>query len=140
MKKAFNRILIIDDDPTFIFLTKMTLSKISFAKDITSYTDPAEALIDLKKVSSDTNYDLPEIIFLDLSMPVMDGWNFLDEYHYLPDTLIQNCKIFILYSSIDPDDIKRSQSYPKVLDIISKPLAINKVKEIQEHSYKQVIK
>jgi CheY-like chemotaxis protein len=94
-----------------------------------AFTDPLQALEQLKQWLVNATF-LPEIIFLDIEMPDMNGWEFLDELHALPDTLIEKCYIIILTSSIDVDDIEKSKTYSVVRDFISKPLTTDKLKEI----------
>ena len=132
MKKTFDLVFLIDDDLKFSFITKTLLSKISFAKEIVDYSDASEALNQLKKNTKNGGGKLPDIIFLDLNMPGMDGWDFLEEYKSLPASFRNDCKLFVLTSSIDPVDKLKSQSYAFVTDFISKPLARDKVNSIQE--------
>jgi CheY-like chemotaxis protein len=134
MKKTFDLVYLIDDDLKFSFITKTLLSKISFAKEIVDYSDASEALEQLKKNTQNGNGKLPDIIFLDLNMPGMDGWDFLEEYKSLPASFRQKCKLYLLTSSIDPVDKNKSQSYTFVSDFISKPLARDKVNWIQENN------
>src|SRR5258705_7999051 len=96
MKNQFKRVYLIDDDPTFNFITKLMLKKISFADEIIDYVDANEALTRLQHETADANDPFPDLIFLDLNMPGMDGWDFLDAYQTLPNQFIQKCKLYIL--------------------------------------------
>lgn len=134
MKRTFDLVFLIDDDLKFSFITKTLLSKISFAKEIVDYSDASVALEELKKNTQNGGGKLPDVIFLDLNMPGMDGWDFLEEYKSLPAFFRDECKLYVLTSSIDPVDKIKSQSYTFVADFISKPLAREKVNWIQENN------
>ena len=67
------------------------------------------------------------IIFLDINMPIMDGWQFLDEYKIIKSSLKFKCKIFVLSSSINPDDIKKAESNVFVSKYLAKPLSMDNV-------------
>lgn len=120
-------ILCVDDDPITLMLCKMVISKASFAKEIITAQNGEEALIyfdelKLNNLGSDIK-KYPELILLDLNMPVMGGWEFLDHFSkndYAP--FFKQCKVIVLSSTIDPDDIKKAKTYPMVLDFLSKPI------------------
>jgi CheY-like chemotaxis protein len=130
--RIFKHVFLIDDDPMFNFLTKTALKKVAFADDIHDYVDASEALDTLRNQIHSDKEVLPEIIFLDLNMPGMDGWDFLEEYRKLPESFIENCKVYILTSSIDTNDINRSRLYPFVSDFISKPLTLSTLTSIRQ--------
>ncbi len=75
MKKVY----LIDDDDIFVFLTKKTILKVSEDVDVEVFSDGLQAITHLKQIYSKEEL-LPDVIFLDLNMPVMDGWEFLAEY------------------------------------------------------------
>jgi CheY-like chemotaxis protein len=123
-----NKVLLIDDDSIFNFLNKKIIELSRFAPDVSCYTDPKEALDELKRLSltgenSFPDKNFPDIIFLDINMQDMDGWEFLDEYEKLPESSKQKCRVFMLSSSIDPSDIEKAKTYRSVKDFISKPLS-----------------
>lgn len=131
-------ILCVDDDPITLMLCKMVISKASFANEIITAQNGEEALnyfddIKLNNLGNEISR-YPQLIFLDLNMPVMGGWEFLDMFskHDYPK-LFKNCKVIVLSSTIDPADINKAKTYPMVYDFMSKPIT----KEMLE-SLKQV--
>src|SRR5580700_2468787 len=125
-------IFLIDDDPVFVYLTKKIICSINGGCKIREFGDGELAIEQLRTICSDTAA-LPDIIFVDLSMPVMDGWEFLDEYALLRPTLSKPIELFIVSSSISPQEVERSKSYPAVLDFLIKPVAKGKIAEIISH-------
>ena len=70
------------------------------------------------------------MVFLDINMPGKNGWDFLDEFERMCDEIKKNCKVYMLTSSIDPSDVKKSQSYETVKDFIIKPLTKEKLSKL----------
>tara|TARA_R110002049_G_scaffold308561_1_gene512935 strand:- start:366 stop:761 length:396 start_codon:yes stop_codon:yes gene_type:complete len=124
---GINTTCIIDDDPIFVFGSKILLRNNSFASNIVVCQNGKEAL-DMIVAMLELGEVLPEVIFLDLNMPIMDGWEFLEEFGKLPN--VQNIKIFILSSSIDSRDIEKAKQYYIVNDFIAKPLTDRKIIEL----------
>lgn len=118
---------IIDDDPIFIFGMKKIMDVIGFCNSIMVFKNGKEALNNLKAIIL-ANEKLPDVILLDLNMPILDGWQFLEEFIQIP------CKkkivIYVVSSSVDPEDVLRAKSYERVSDYIVKPVSIEKLKEI----------
>ena len=121
-----DKILCVDDDAITLMLCKMVLSKNSFSNEIATATNGEEALNyfkTLKKTIIETpSTKVPQLIFLDLNMPVMGGWEFLDHFNSLEFSEFKNIKVIVLSSTIDPEDIEKSKTYPMVIDFLSKPI------------------
>jgi CheY-like chemotaxis protein len=126
-----NSILLIDDDNIQHFIAKATLKKLGQELNLLSYLEASDALTYLATLSSE---DLPTFILLDLNMPNMDGWEFLDHYKNLP----HRTDIIIVTSSIDVNDINKSKEYTDVKQFVSKPLDAEKLNTILNF-YKQEI-
>lgn len=112
-----NLAYLIDDDEIIIYLTERLLLNEQYCKKIRHFIDPIEALNSLKKAIS-TGIEIPEFILLDLNMPRMDGWHFIEHFR----TLKVNIPIFIITSSINPSDKVRAYQINEVKDFIIKPL------------------
>ncbi|HXB33677.1 MAG TPA: response regulator [Puia sp.] len=125
-------IFLIDDDPVFVYLTKKIICSVNGGCEIMEFSDGELAIDHLRTISGDSA-SLPDVIFVDLSMPVMDGWEFLDEYTQLQSTLSKRIELFIVSSSISPQEVERSKTYPAVLDFLIKPVAKGKIAEIMSH-------
>jgi CheY-like chemotaxis protein len=117
---------IIDDDKLSVKLVSMLIAKNEFCEKINPFFSPQVALEELKKNCIE-NKNMPDAILLDLNMPVMDGWQFLDEFNDLP--IQKEISIFIMTSSIDPADIDMVKNYKMVKSYIMKPINAEKLKE-----------
>lgn len=115
---------IIDDDKLTVKLISILVSKNKFCEEIQSF-DNAQHAIDKLKQNASNNGVLPDAILLDLNMPVMDGWQFLDEFMLLP--IKKEISIFIMTSSIDPVDIEMAKKYKIVKDYVEKPITSKKL-------------
>ncbi|MFM2369963.1 MAG: hypothetical protein RL619_2280 [Bacteroidota bacterium] len=120
-----DQILCIDDDPITLMLCKKVIVKASFSNEIITSQNGEEALFYFNKIKYNTDNKLkkhPELIFLDLNMPVMGGWEFLDIFNTIDYSEFSSIKVVVLSSTIDPEDLKKSKSYPMVIDFLSKPI------------------
>ncbi|RKS03160.1 response regulator [Flavobacterium sp. 102] len=127
--KQIELLALVDDDDTFIFITKKIIEKTNNVKEVKVFNNGLDALNYLKD-NLNTQYKLPEIIFLDLSMPIMDGWQFLDEFTSIESNNIKKIIIYICSSSISPHDILKAKKISAVSDYIIKPVTKDKFTEI----------
>jgi CheY-like chemotaxis protein len=113
-------VLLVDDDLIFCFLNRRILQTLPFVERIDTAQNGQQAL-ELFNSYSAGGKPLPDIVLLDLNMPVLDGFGFLEAFNQLPLHEKQNVSIIILSSSQNPSDIERARSYG-VRQYLSKPL------------------
>lgn len=116
------RFWIIDDDDIFLFGAKRMIQKTDFACELKTFHNPEEALATLFSCPEE---NLPELIFLDINMPIIDGWDILDAIE--GKTMANKLKIFMTTSSIDPQDTIRIENHPLITGHIEKPISIEKL-------------
>lgn len=128
-------ILCVDDDPITLMLYKKVIIKAEFGTTILFAQNGEEALDLLKAASSSENLSgtkqIPDIIFLDLNMPVMNGWDFLEHFSNEFYPKFSGIKVVILSSTIDPSDYLKAKQYEAVTHFLSKPLTVEMLLELQ---------
>lgn len=117
--------LLIDDNYIDNFVTSKLLESCKFAEQIIVRQSPQEAISSLRNGSV-----TPDVIFLDIRMPVMNGFEFLQEYDKLNIKNKDDIKIFMLSSSLDPTDMQRSHSNKYITQFIHKPLTAKVLEEL----------
>ena len=125
-------ILLIDDDEINNFISIKLIKKALSNAEISSCLNGKLAIEELTEIQKNSPEKLPDFILLDINMPIMNGWEFLDEYKRLEIDTTGRSKIFIISSSVFSNDISRARSYPLVKNFISKPLSVEKIREMLE--------
>lgn len=125
--KKIDTVCIVEDDPMHLFITKKYIELSGYVKDILVCRDGKEAFTKLELMLSN-NEPLPKIIFLDLNMPVWDGWQFLDRFTQIK--LEKEMTIFILTSSDSEEDHRRAEKYGLTGNYLVKPLKQDQLKII----------
>ncbi|WP_025742972.1 response regulator [Aquimarina pacifica] len=132
MTKNNRKLCLVDDDVIHQFIIKKLIQRVdNEKKDLLVFSNGEEAIRHLKSSYNDIE-QLPDLILLDLNMPVMDGWEFLDEYNSIAPLLKKKIKIYILSSSKNPEDIKKAMTYTKISEYITKPINETQLSSIIE--------
>lgn len=126
----YNNVLLVEDDPITVMVCDRIIKISSFADKVTSCENGKYALDYLTNLVNQQQ-EIPEIIFLDINMPVMNGWDLLEELEQIKGAFSRLPRIYILSSTVDPEDYKRAKSYNAVVDFISKPLSKDFLDEIE---------
>lgn len=123
-------ILLVDDDEINNFISIKLIKKALDNTNISSCLNGRFAIEELVEIQKNNPSLLPDFILLDINMPIMNGWEFLDEYKRLNLDPLGKSKIYIISSSVFSNDINKARSYPLVKNFISKPLSVEKIKEM----------
>ncbi|NRR91086.1 response regulator [Winogradskyella undariae] len=118
---------IIDDDPIFIFGAKRMMQLSNFCNSFMVFKNGQEAINNLKPIMN-SDEAIPNVILLDINMPIMDGWQFLDEFIKIESH--KSITIYIVSSSIDPVDLNRAKRYDNIKNYIIKPISFKKLESI----------
>ncbi len=118
---------IIDDDPIFVFGAKKIMQYADFCSAFMIFHNGEEALINLKSIIN-AGEKLPDLILLDLNMPIMDGWQFLDEFTKIKTE--KSITIYIITSSVDPADVEKSKEYDNVNNYLVKPITLETLQKL----------
>lgn len=121
LKPKFERVMIIDDNTIDLYISSRLIIKNYFGEKVLEYSDAKEALLYLLK-NQDNISVLPQVIFVDIYMPLMSGFEFLEAYDKLPIDLKNNCRTYIISSTIDDDDIIRARRDKNVVSFQVKPI------------------
>lgn len=122
MKDSVKRFLLVDDDPQNNFLSKMVLKKLFGDVDVNDFLIPEDGLEFIEAEPIHDTSDGKTTLFLDINMPSMTGWEFLEKFNTFKTSLNEQYNIYILSSSVDISDINRAKANPLVIDFIQKPL------------------
>ncbi len=121
---AYSQTCIIDDDAIAVFGLKRTMATIGFTANLSIFENGLDALENFGQLLEDGS-DLPTLIFIDLNMPVLDGWGFMDEFTKLLPTEKKRPKIFIMTSSIDVRDIEKAKTFGLEANYLIKPVSVD---------------
>lgn len=129
MGKKIEIACVIDDDQVYVFGLKKLIEFSNFCKNVLVFANGEEALKYLKPIVTNV-HELPDVILLDINMPVMDGWEFLEEFIKIKHQLAKDITIYMVSSSIQQSDIDKAKQYTEVSDYLIKPIKLDDLKRI----------
>jgi len=132
---AVDLVMLVDDNDTDNFISKRIIELTKFAKRIEIKNSGKSALQYLES-EKDNDVNLPDLIFLDINMPIVDGFVFLYEFEKFPDNIKQKSKVIILSSSDNKRDIDRIVNNNYVIKFITKPLTDDVLKDLKNILFK----
>lgn len=134
-----NQVFIVDDDPITVTICSMALKNSAFCSATISAENGKEGIDYFSKLLKEKQLKpelvAPDLILLDLNMPVLDGWGFLEEYIRKYADRLPETRLAILSSSINPQDYARANKYDIVFDFINKPLTLDIIEELKNHEF-----
>ena len=122
-------VALVDDDKIFRLTASKTITTSLLTDKILQFENGEDALTFLKENASSAG-ELPDYIFLDINMPYVDGWMFLEDYHNLKSDLKKTITIYMISSSIDPRDMSRAKENADIRDYVIKPVSKEKFIEL----------
>ncbi len=129
MERKLN-IWIVDDDPIFQMIFKMMIERVNALIAVGQFKNGQEAIDAIKNIGKDEDR-IPDYIFLDINMPVKTGWDFLNELPAIVDpSFISRTKVYIVSSSINPEDEEKARTYSLTEDFLIKPLSESLIESI----------
>jgi CheY-like chemotaxis protein len=127
--KSIKTLCVIDDDVIYQFAIKLTIEQLELAQSVITFSN-GELAKNFFQENLLSEEKLPDVILLDINMPIMDGWDFLNWFTGQQNLLPRQIPIFMVSSSIDWRDIEKAKSYESVVDYLSKPLTEGNYYEI----------
>ncbi len=126
---TINTVMLIDDDPVSNKISQLFMRKHQWSAQVITFEDGQQALQALQTGGAQA---VPDVILLDVGMPVYDGWDFLEEYEKLPPERTGRSLLYMLSSSINPPDIQKAAHYRTVKAYLTKPLTQQALEQIQQ--------
>jgi CheY-like chemotaxis protein len=131
-------ICIVDDDEVYTFIVKKIIEIYELADNVLTFSDGEKAYNYIKENKGKPDL-LPDIILLDINMPIMDGFLFVEGYTKLKQEINKEISIYMVTSSIDPIDLERSKKHTEIKGFITKPVSAEVLEKIMKTLRSQII-
>lgn len=131
---SYNATMLIDDNEIDNLINQKMIESCALSKNVLVHTGAKSALEFLKniyKLSSEENLLIPELIFLDIDMPIMDGFQFMDEFAKLPEIIKNKTKVVMLTSSLSPHDVTKAKKNAHIVKFLNKPLSLEELEKLR---------
>ena len=122
--------IVLDDDRSNNLICEFSVRRFSAAADIKTFLDPEVALQYIRDNYDEKDHDLSTVLFLDINMPILSGWEFLEIFEEFPSKIKNHFRIYMLTSSIDTRDQEKASANILVQGFLSKPLSAKMVADI----------
>jgi|AntRauTorckE5430_2_1112549.scaffolds.fasta_scaffold09860_1 CheY-like chemotaxis protein len=129
MARKLPLVAIVDDDLIYQFMLSRIINRDNLAEKILTFPD-GEKAIEYLTDNKATNENIPDVIFLDTNMPILDGWQFIEEYASMKAEIKKKVVIFMFSSSIDPSDAESASKISEISNYIIKPASSEEMKVI----------
>lgn len=136
-QEKINRIMLVDDDEIHSNLCYELILRAGIANHVSIFNDAEEALDHLRSRVGNAD-ELPDVIFLDINMPFMDGWDFLDAYEEFRTQMKKEIMLILLTSSVYKNDIEKAKQYKAVSEYIKTPISIDKLVETRNEYFRNL--
>lgn len=123
-------VLVVDDDPVFKLIARKLFERTGDFFEVTFAENGLEAIELLRTTIEGKMNPLPDIILLDIEMPIMNGWGFMEEFVKLPVEDTRDISVYTVSSSIAQEDKNKTASYPQIKAYITKPLTVDIIRSI----------
>lgn len=129
---TFQNVCLVDNDALSNFINSTVIKTSSFANNITPFTRVSKALTHLKELTVNDAESFPDVIFLDIQMPFLNGWDFLKEFVTFPEPVKEKCQIFLLshFPLLTTEDNENLRNFKLEQNCIDKPLTIDKLRTL----------
>lgn len=138
MNKLLNCVLLVDDDSATNFINEIVIQETGLVRQVVKASTGVQAL-EFLKIKINSKHPQPEIILLDINMPAMDGWEFMEAYRVLEEEQKAKIIVVMLTTSLNPDDEERARNIKEINDFRNKPLTAEIFIELVEKFFPELM-